>query len=871
MKPIRVKFTETQGISRVREPVKIGVPVPVGEVYNTRDFTLLDKKNRPVEFFNVSITATWVDGSIKWLLLEFFATVEANEELCYTLENLKQPSSEFTNVQSNSQITDNFEGEFSVQVNLANSEICIGAPDTLYRLRCAFSDESNVGKSIQFISSNLCPSSNSVRQTLLIEARLELDSEKFLNFRFKLHSYCCTGKIKLEACVHNPQAAKHYGGLWDLGDPGSILFREFSVLLVSENRINTTIVKDSVEGESLALDAGQIACIAQYSSGGLNEYSPAHRDAENRVERGPSGYRILIDDEIVGTGARATPVVKITSGLNACLAGVNRFWENYPSAIDYAEDTLALKFFPNLQGPLYELQGGEKKRFFAEFEVLVDPVDKEKSVEEFLAIHTPLVPRLDPLHWQETGVVANFSVSNGETALDALVSKGLYGKNNFFEKRELIDEFGWRNFGDIYADHESLYIDKTKQFPNISHYNNQYDAIYGFFVQYIVTSDLRWYELMMDLSHHVCDIDIYHTTQDRNEFNGGLFWHTDHYVDAHTATHRTFSKRQLAADGSVGAAGGGPTAEHCYTTGLMYHYFTTGDMDSRDAVLGLAQWMVNSDTPVTGLLSAVDSIRRVELPRLKQVLRKERNNSNRQPFTRATGNYISALIDAYEVSGDYEWIKKCDQLILQSIHPADFIDLRDLGNIEITWSYVCLLQGVSRYLLTKEKMKSFDEFYLHARASVMHYCGWMLENEALYFDSIESLEYPNATWIAQEIRKCNMMITGARYDSRKRAEYLSKAKHFLDFLEENLASSEELELARIQVILLQNYCLANSLYLDTFESWSESQETYEMKKDPKDTIVSLAVSVVYKLSSGLMKFSPRKEKAWIQARLDSRK
>src|SRR5262249_35992120 len=44
---------------------------------------------------------------------------------------------------------------------------------------------------------------------------------------------CCffagTGLVRIRFTLHNPRRAQHSGGLWDLGDPGSILFRDLSL------------------------------------------------------------------------------------------------------------------------------------------------------------------------------------------------------------------------------------------------------------------------------------------------------------------------------------------------------------------------------------------------------------------------------------------------------------------------------------------------------------------------------------------------------------------------------------------------------------------------------------------------------------------
>jgi hypothetical protein len=80
----------------------------------------------------------------------------------------------------------------------------------------------------------------------------------------------------------------------------------------------------------------------------------------------------------------------------------------------------------------------------------------------------------------------------------------------------------------------------------VSHYNNQYDPVAGFVFQFLRTGDPRWWTMATELASHVIDIDVYHTTRDKSAYNHGLFWHTYHYGDADTATHRTYPRRRRA-------------------------------------------------------------------------------------------------------------------------------------------------------------------------------------------------------------------------------------------------------------------------------------------------------------------------------------
>src|SRR5690554_7066878 len=135
-----------------------------------------------------------------------------------------------------------------------------------------------------------------------------------------------------------------------------------------------------------------------------------------------------------------------------------------------------------LDNQLYELQGGERKT--------LTHILAYNSSSDLRWAYAPLLPRLAPAVYEATCAFAWFKANAPKTELDDLIQSGLDGPSNFFEKREIIDEYGWRNFGDIFADHESLY-QPPGEAPLISHYNNQYDAIYGFARQFALTGDRR--------------------------------------------------------------------------------------------------------------------------------------------------------------------------------------------------------------------------------------------------------------------------------------------------------------------------------------------------------------------------------------------
>ena len=112
---------------------------------------------------------------------------------------------------------------------------------------------------------------------------------------------------------------------------------------------------------------------------------------------------------------------------------------------------------------------------------------------------TPTTVAVDPAWTFASGAV------DGLAALDpahrALVDQAIDGPDSFERKREVIDQFGWRHFGEIYGDHEAL--GHTGSTPLVSHYNNQYDPILGFGLQFLRTADPRWRQAMNELAAHV--------------------------------------------------------------------------------------------------------------------------------------------------------------------------------------------------------------------------------------------------------------------------------------------------------------------------------------------------------------------------------
>lgn len=601
--------------------------------------------------------------------------------------------------------------------------------------------------------------------------------------RFVVRVSCWAGssRLKVEVQLHNPRRAKHPGGQWDLGDPNSFLFDDLSLELALAEPVQG--LRLGVEPGQPLLTARQQALLYQDSSGGERWNYRTHVNRAGQVPLRFCGYRLTLDERIY-EGRRASPVLEVVGVAHTLRMAVPQFWENFPGALEGEGSLARVRLFPSQFGDIFELQGGERKT--RTFWLSLDPLAQETGLSW---VHSPAQVQSSPAWLETCGVLPYALPARGAPVrVRPLLDVAVEGPQNLFARRELIDEYGWRHFGDVYADHENLHFEGEK--PVVSHFNNQYDLLFGLLLNGLTTGDARWWPLAESLAQHVMDIDIYHTREDKAAYNGGLFWHTDHYVDAETCSHRTYSRRN--EKGRKGY-GGGPGCQHNATGGLRLFYYLTGDPWAREAVLELADWVLAMDDGEQNVLSLV-----TEAPTGWASATFDYFGPGR-----GAGYSLYALVDAWRLTGLVKYRTLAETLIRRTVHPSDDVVAHDLLNAEPRWSYTIFLMALARYLDEKAAMGELDEAYAYGQASLVHYACWMLEHEYPYFDRKETLIYPTETWLGQELRKANVLRMAAQHvDEPLRTRLLTRGEALADRAWEDLLTFESRSCTRSLAIWL---------------------------------------------------------------------
>ncbi|MFT5814593.1 MAG: hypothetical protein ACI9VT_002354 [Psychroserpens sp.] len=865
---IKLSIVHDQSLQHAQKKCcEVSVPLPQSlvlslEQLSVNTVTVVDgaEKTKAIDSL-CQIIAYWPDNSLKWIKLTY---QYCNQSILY-LNIIKTPADipylstqkliYDTAFSNDSEIISDIYyngGVNALTLSLANNQFEILDDGGKAILSLSADDLKLTDSSGQVIKTNFSHASLSEQTNLKDQTsssvKIVVDghfAQTLVQFQLIVDWLIPFDLIKFDLQIHNTNRAIHAEGKWDLGDPGSFNFKAFNIQL---NTTKSSLKKHStltnVESKH-SYSADSIVC-EQLSSGGLNWQSPVHVNKNNTVDINQNGYVLSFGQEKL-SGMRCQPVLALKNNL---VVTIDKFWQNFPKSLSVKDNIVILSLFPTTHY-LHELQGGEKKThtFWLSLNSSKNDLTNNHKVNR------------GTIAWDwvsQCGLYPFFQKEKTDLdSLQSIIDLGIDNTSGFIAKRENLDEYGWRNFGELYADHETAGHEGEDIF--VSHYNNQYDPIYGFLRQYLTTGNSKWFELADDLAKHVKDIDMYHTSLDKKEYNGGLFWHTDHYLAAFTAGHRSYSKYQSNDAYQDHTGSGGPGGQHCYTTGLYLHYCLTGSQSSKQAVLTLSQWITNVYDGSNTFLELLLALKK----------RNEAGHKNhftgQYPLDRGCAHYVIALLDSYELTQQMNYLKQVESILTNTMHPDEDICSRNLHDVENTWFYTVLLQALCRYLHVKFSLGQIDQHFYYCRDCLLNFADWMILHEYPYLDKTEILEYPNDTWVAQDLRKAHILAGAYYFAADERIEYITKAHFFEQYVAEKLNISNTRTYTRILVLLMQNQGAVDVYKTRDPHITFVSRQTWPVAKYQVNSVYGGFIKQLFKR---LGKLSLKGELEWLKKRLN---
>jgi hypothetical protein len=760
-------------------PVTAGLCLPKGR--------LKDAISGQVEGFSSPIPGQfevlnrWNDGSVRWMLASFAAPDASN-----------QSKSVSVHVDSAASVHDGVNTasvDRTTTIKIVNSELRINCRDFTREVPSEHSLHLTPG--VCGLEGEELPVrfdgireevAGPVRQVFVANARLEANPS--ITLQLRLTYWTAAGLLQIETRIRNTQRARHSGGLWDLGDAGSFLFRSFEISVRCDEIPPNATTRWRTDRTAETRSTTHEVFLKQISSGGRFWNSTNQVTFSGDTSVCHRGFEAVCDSGTL-RGYRAEPTFLMQGDESFLGLAVPEFWQNFPGSIAAAMGSLEVGLFPAVGDLTHELQGGEQKTQSFCLAVgnghsdihlldwaydaprlmqLPESIQDSKVLPWFVCSPTCLRSRVPGTMNAESMTSKSIDSAGSETEPRArlvdlrqidlqkrfasYLHTATSARFSIEQRRASIDEYGWRNYGDVPADHEQTHYAGSNTI--VSHYNNQFDMIYGGVLQMASTSDLKWFDLLDPLARHVIDIDIYHTNADRAAFNGGLFWHTDHYVDAKTSTHRTYSKHNQKPGQPYG---GGPSCEHNYTTGLLHYHFLTGSPEAKDSVLSLAEWVIQMDDGRNTIFGLLDN---GPTGAASATVFEDFHGPGR-----GAGNSVNALLDAWILTGSERYLSESEELIRRCVHPSQNPDDLHLLDAEGHWSYTVFMNSLGRYLLAKRDAEQIDGMYRYARDVMQTFGRWMAANERRTLDRPTELQYPTEAWAAQDFRKANVLRIAA--------------------------------------------------------------------------------------------------------------
>ena len=775
--PIRCVARSELAGHELPEPVAVGVPFPRGMLQES-DLDIIALFNHADESIDAELTALakWPDGSVRWASCEWIEYGHADESLTLRSRSDEEPRS-----------------KDAVPVSLA---AVLADSGSTIELGCERNDDAAkvVSMAVEFKEHQQSLASRTMftdwrethcgrlRKTYVASGYPELGDGE-LHVRVELNVYPSAALARIRTEITNPRPAAHPGGIWVLGDAGSktIAAANLCLSLVKENVSRARCLVDGTWYEGTCTE------VYQESSAGNAWDSPNHYNRNGAKVVRYSGAKLRVDDVEVKTLGRVSPLGQSVGAIHTVSVAPVNFWQTFPKALRVSQEQLTIGLLPEEWADAHELQGGE--RYAHESVVHISPTADDEVPTGANWVASPSVFHVDTDWLIASQAIAHFDAPRLDDDHAEFVNAVLDGPESFLNKRERIDEYGWRNFGDINADHEAAYHNGDE--PFISHYNNQYDPLGSFALCFLRTGDVRWYRQMDELAAHLATVDRYHTNEDKWAYNGGMFWHTTHYVAAGLSTHRTYPETE-------GVIGGGPSTEHLYTHGLLLHHYLTGRAYSAEAVRELGDFVINADdgqkTPFrfvdrgpTGLVSCSGSM--------------DYHGPGRGP-----GNAIDALLNTFELTAERCYLDKAEEIIRRCIHPDDDVGERNLGDVETRWFYMVFLKALLKFMDVKLSLGERDMMFHYARASLLLYLSWAVEHEYPYLDEPDILDFPNETWAAQEMRKADVFELAALYAPQDLAtRFKARAKFFHRASIDGLNTFDETKFRARPLVLLLSF------------------------------------------------------------------
>ena len=543
-------------------PITTGIPFPQGQLGSADQVRLLSGEVEvPAQ---VRLTARWPDGSVKWLLVTFQASVAGEAAGEYRLEFGRRirrtpPPAAVSVTEGRSGVVIDT-GGLRIRIdpagNLADLQRGASrllAPGQTCRSLATEADGARFSTADQTADISV-EEAGPVRAVVKVTSHLTgPDGTKLMRIEKRVEAFCGAAMVRIHHTFVVDRPEK-FTGIKELSYriPVPAAGRSWRVPLAG--------------GGTLALD----------------DSHPAVRQR--------------FDDELVTlAGGRQTPTKDrvvgclVAAGEEGCGVAVHDFWQNYPKAFSVGPDGLDVGLCPALEAGLYDEFPFEKeghqlyyylldgryrlKRGTSKTHEMLLCFEPEGKRESLCAVFQRPLLATAPPQWY-CASKAFYDVAPRDTGRFKLYEEAIDDNlQAYAARRERQHDYGMLNYGDWYGERGSNWG------------NVEYDTQHAFFLEYVRSGNPEAFFLGHSTELHNRDVDTVQWSEDPSQV-GAVYVHQMCHVGDY------YDK---GVPGTLGFPRGGYTVSHAWVEGHFDHYFLTGDRRSYETGAAVADFFIRKD------------------------------------------------------------------------------------------------------------------------------------------------------------------------------------------------------------------------------------------------------------------------------------
>ncbi len=574
---LKLTVAEPSGVPRRGWPVTSGVPFKQGALKDHRatSLVLADRRELPLQ---TEVLASWPDGSVRWLLLDFQVDLAPGQRK--TLSLRYGPEVRRSRIRDGVSVSQD-KGD----VTLTTGPMRVRLSGRAFRLLDAvwldrsgdgsFADQERLPRAAEAgivlrtpdggeFRADKAPAKLTVEQAGPVRACVRIEGS---------HSGADGAMFGYVARVHAFR-----------GQPFARVFYTFvnnhpDALMAKVDSLNLSISLAG-RGRARSVLGGKAG-----ASGRLFQIDERRYEINGRPMDGRGAGWAAMGDEAAGLAV-----------------GVREFWQNWPKSIEVSPEARRLsvglcpafpkgrydgkglqeenKLYYHLRDGVYTFKVGLARSHEMWATFFAGPPDAAKLRRFFQAAEEPLLAACEPAHVDATKALGDLPPADERkyAGYDKAVAEAF---RDHLRRREEIREYGMLNYGDWYGERR------------VNWGNLEYDLAHGMFLQYLRTGERAYFLRGEQAARHHIDVDVVHAVNKhlKNPWGPpprvGEIWlhclnHTGgYYHNAPLPVSRTY---QMGHSTNFG---------HVWVAGDVEYYYLTGDRRAREVAVAIADAMAH--------------------------------------------------------------------------------------------------------------------------------------------------------------------------------------------------------------------------------------------------------------------------------------